>query len=611
MKKCMLVSPILNFVKVYWVSGILLLFLAPACKKNADIITTHKLELSSDTTAAYISKRLIYGGNWGCDFDLALIDSLKLYYQENNFKPFWWDILSNHPNSIKELNTLFMVAVAHGLSEKNYHPEIFPLLVRDLQSAPNQKDAYEFMADLDVLLSHQVILLAKEIAVGKLDPIQVIGGTYMLPRNMLKHNYLSEVLHSSQKISLMNGYHSNDSVYLELQALLKYFRIKQSKETELSIDFGDLKKIKPGDSLPVIREVISKLKQNNWPDSSIFTIPDTPVYIDKLIPKIKQIQEMHQLSPDGVMGFKTFQIINQSADYKIMQIRANLERQRWFSKPSKKRFVYVNIPEYRAYIYYEDSIKSMKTCVGKSLPDKYDDLVREYTDSNTLWKLPKNMETPQAYGKISVIVLNPTWTVPRSIVQNEMYWRMRNDPYYLERNNYLVYYKDKLVRSDTINWARYNAKYVPYKFVQAAGRDNALGKVKFLFYNPFDVYLHDTPSKSAFNLTQRAVSHGCVRLEDPILFGEFIIQNSSKYNPDDFRIMMGLKPKDKDRLQRILEGDTTEIKAFSHTKMIRIEQPIPVYFDYRTIYFNTNWKAQFAYDIYDKNKRIATALDQL
>ena len=119
--------------------------------------------------------------------------------------------------------------------------------------------------------------------------------------------------------------------------------------------------------------------------------------------------------------------------------------------------------------------------------------------------------------------------IPYSIIRNEMWVETcSKTPAHLSRTGHKVYRGDSLINGDTINWKRINKMQIPYQIVQDPGPKNALGTVKFMFSNPFSIYLHDTPNKSAFNLTQRAVSHGCVRLEKPILFGEFLMQNVNK-----------------------------------------------------------------------------------
>ncbi|MDC1395812.1 L,D-transpeptidase family protein, partial [Bacteroidia bacterium] len=304
--------------------------------------------------------------------------------------------------------------------------------------------------------------------------------------------------------------------------------------------------------------------------------------------------------------------INATPVDKIDQVKANLERQRWFKKPEGGPFIYINLPVYEADLHWPDSIKSMRICIGKNLPDNYDEMVRIYTDSGWLYKLPKNMETPQIASKITYAVVNPTWTVPYSIIKREMWPRLVRDPTYLSAKGFKVFRGKTEVNGDTINWRRVNKNSIPYRIVESPGPRNSLGTVKYMFNNPFSIYLHDTPNKSAFRRTQRAVSHGCVRLEKPILFGEFLMQNSTRYNADDFRIMMGYAPKDKQRLKKYDPQDSTAtVKKLVGTSKIPLNKAMPLFLDYRTIYYDENWKLHFCYDIYDQNKLILERMDRM
>ncbi|MFT4523840.1 MAG: murein L,D-transpeptidase YcbB/YkuD, partial [Bacteroidia bacterium] len=164
--------------------------------------------------------------------------------------------------------------------------------------------------------------------------------------------------------------------------------------------------------------------------------------------------------------------------------------------------------------------------------------------------------------------------------------------------------------SDSINWAKYSPTKVPFNIVQKAGDENALGKVKFIFPNPFQIYLHDTPQKSKFKWTERAVSHGCVRVEKPLELGAFLTQNIKKYDEDDFRIMMGQEPLDAERLKDYDPLDSlAKLQPIDTTMLIRLEKSIPVYFLYNTIWFDQDGQVQYRNDVYDKNKYIIRAMN--
>lgn len=577
------------------------------------MVMENELVLSPDSAHHYIKALLASETRLLCVHSLKQFDTLRTFYAQRNHKDLWWNAITGDSAQWEDIKQTFEISKIHGMYPRYYFLEVVDYYRSQLASLSSADSAYKLIAELEIIISNGMIQMYHDIANGRTNPKDLYGYTYMLPENNRKDIDWSDFLLSRKKEKLVSALHENDTTYNELLNLLAIYTKEMEKEESHPIDFSAYPKIELGDTVELLPLVIRKLKKSLEPDSSILDVSESTVYNKDLESKIKLLQEKYNLAADGVMGFKTYKIINTTAAERISQIRANLERQRWFSKPSAEKapFIYVNLPEYMAYLHYEDSVKWTKVCIGKNLPDNYDELVIQYTDSGWLNKIPKDMETPQIAAKVSVVVINPTWTVPNSIIKNEMYWQMRRDPTYLTRNHYVVYDGKKLLENEKINWARFKPNNVPYKIVQTPGEWNALGKVKYLFWNPFSIYMHDTPQKSKFKLPQRAVSHGCVRLEDPVLFGEFVMQNCTKYDTDDFRIMLGLEPVGEERLEEWDPLDSTAaIQPIDTTFQIRVEKPIPVYFDYRTVYFSLDWHPQFCYDIYDRNKYILRRLEE-
>ena len=214
------------------------------------------------------------------------------------------------------------------------------------------------------------------------------------------------------------------------------------------------------------------------------------------------------------------------------------------------------------------------------------------------------------YSNIDYVVLNPTWTVPASIVGREMFSRIVANPGYLSRNGYQVFSKGKAIDPYSIDWKKYSPGNIPYTIRQNAGDDNSLGKIKFTFKNPFDVYLHDTPLKSKFKLSNRAVSHGCVRVSNPTDLTGFILQQNTKTTYDDVRIKMGLAPIDTARARKWKEDTTSYKKVVKDTYPIKLENKMTVFFDYKTIVFDEFGNARFVFDVYDKNRLIIESMDK-
>jgi len=595
---------------IAFVTIISLLFLQ-ACKEETTVVGS-VIVLSQDSLALHIEKQFNQWNSLVCQDQLIYMDTLRNYYKARNYKPLWWDALTGDSASWSDLELTFAHSVSHGMDHRYYQLPFVHYHKGAIDSMQSTAKAYRRLAELELILSNHMLRMYEDIANGRSKPRDVYGYTYMLPPNNKKELDFDNFLNEKDKNSIIDNLHNGDTTYNKLRSILTFYLKKKLEARSTAIDFSDYPKIEVGDTVAILPQVIAKLKAKKLPNDDILNVQDTTIYTAELESLIKKLQEKYSLTPDGIMGYKTYKVINASPTDNIDQVKANMERQRWFTRPNEGAYVYINLPVYEVAMHWEDSVKTMRVCIGKNLPDNYDALVKEYTDSGWLYKLPKNMETPQIASKITYMVINPTWTIPYSIIRNEMWWRLVRDPAYLSREGYKVFRGKTEVNGDTIQWSKVNRNRIPYQIVQNPGPKNSLGTVKYMFNNPFSIYLHDTPSKSAFNKTQRAVSHGCVRLQDPILFGEYLTQNSKEYDADDFRIMMGYPPRDPERLKDYDPTDSTAaIQKLEETTIVRLEKPMPLYLDYRTVYYDREWKLHFCYDIYDQNKLILQAMDRL
>lgn len=249
----------------------------------------------------------------------------------------------------------------------------------------------------------------------------------------------------------------------------------------------------------------------------------------------------------------------------IKVIKVNLERLRWRVPITSEEKVVINIPDF-SLIWFnkEDTLTKMNVCVGAKREEAYIEKMKQYRKSKKLDDMPKNYETPQLLSVFNSIQVNPIWNIPVSIAQGEIYYQALKDPYYLSNNNIKVYYKGKVVNDpDTINWSKYSRDKLPFQFKQGAGEGNALGKFKFVFENGSSIYLHDTNNKYGFKLKNRAISHGCIRVEDPLKFAQLMVKDESQY--DRLRMEVSLPPIDTNRnvqYKKILAKKADTIKPF-------------------------------------------------
>ena len=486
--------------------------------------------------------------------------------------------------------------------------------MRNIQSHlfADEEKVYEKMALLELMVSDNMLSFHSDRVRGRTHPKEVFKGAYQLPVLQHKGFSLFSVLNNKKYREVLQKSGLVDSTYLELGKLLKkYHQRRDSGEEWITIDPVGIRKIEPGDTIEIMPQIARKLYQMGVIEKREIKKANPRYYNASFAPLVKRFQRMFGLYDDGIFGRKTFGLLNGTLQDRIDQISANMERIRWFRLPEdEKPYIAVNLPAFELDLWWPDSVKSMKVCVGKPRPANYNERYERYQKEQKYWLRPPDHETPQISSGVVYMVINPTWTVPRSIITREMFYQMKRDSFYLQKNGYGVFYKGKELRSDSINWSKYRPTKIPFDIVQEAGMDNALGKVKFIFPNPFHIYLHDTPQKSKFKWSERAVSHGCVRVENPLLLGEFLMENVDTANADDFRIWMGHEPLDPERLEEYdPEDSTARIQPLEETEIIRLNKRMPVYFLYRNIWYDHDHQLQIRNDVYDKNRLIIKAMD--
>ncbi|MDV7141629.1 L,D-transpeptidase family protein [Tropicimonas sp. TH_r6] len=288
-------------------------------------------------------------------------------------------------------------------------------------------------------------------------------------------------------------------------------------------------------------------------------------YDSKMQKAVQQFQLAHGLNPDGVAGEATIQAINVPAKTRLTSVLVAMERERWTNIPKGKRHILVNIPEFTARII--DSGKesfSTRVVVGKNV---------------------SNQQTPEFSDVMEFIVINPTWNVPRSIATKEYLPQLKRNPNAVSHLK-LVDSRGRTISRSAVNFSKYTAATFPFALKQPPSQRNALGIVKFMFPNKYNIYLHDTPSKSLFQRDRRAFSHGCVRVGDP-----------------------------KDLAYAILARQTKDPEGFFQSKLntgvesrVNLEKPIPVHIQYRTAFAKAKGQMNYRDDIYGRDAKIWAAM---
>ena len=270
------------------------------------------------------------------------------------------------------------------------------------------------------------------------------------------------------------------------------------------------------------------------------------LFDDTLETAVKNFQSRFGYTPNGMINADLIKEMNVPAEKRVEQILMNMDRMRWMSTESQNNLIVVNIPEFELHVYRDNKkVFDMDVVVGK-----------------------EGHNTMMFNGDLDQVVFCPYWNVPSSIVQKEILPEMDKDSHYLEKQDMEITGKDE----DGLPVIR-----------QKPGNKNALGKVKFLFPNSFNIYFHDTPVKSLFAKDKRAYSHGCIRLKDPEKMAEYVLRNQPEWTPEKINEAMN-------------SGDQ---------KFVKVKDPIPVLITYYTAWVDDNGKLNFREDIYGHDSDLA------
>ncbi|KQS35814.1 L,D-transpeptidase family protein [Pedobacter sp. Leaf194] len=286
----------------------------------------------------------------------------------------------------------------------------------------------------------------------------------------------------------------------------------------------------------------------------------------------------------------------------------NMERLRWVMPSAGEKFIQVNIPDFRLFYFCgSDTLISMKVCVGEKRDLNYDEQQKIFARTGDLDDKPQNKETPLLFSQIKKLYTNPVWNIPESIVQEEIYPMARRSSRYLMRKNIAVFRNNKRIENPaTIKWYKYNRDKIPFLFVQQPGTNNSLGRLKFIFPNSSSVYLHDTNFKQGFKLTNRAISHGCIRLEKPLELARLLVEDSLKY--DSIRSELNLKPlKVFVATGKKTKSIATDKEEERSTFQFVPKAETPILITYFTAWFQNN-KIQYRPDVYGMDEKLWLAM---
>ena len=453
---------------------------------------------------------------------------LPALYERRAFAPAWTDAAA-----VDDLLRAIAASRESGLDPADYHQDLLVRL-RPLAAGGGEADA-----DFDVLATDAFVCLAYHLRFGKVDPTD-LDPTWNFGRQLRAGDpvtTLQEAIDAGHPGALLASLEPQHPFYQNLKAALAAYRRIEAAGGWPTLPDGPTLRTGDRDArVPALRRRLAV-------SGDLAPASGDERYDAELAGAVARFQERHGLAVDGAVGPATRRALDVPVAARIDQLRATLERCRWIMRDVPARFVLVNIAGFTAYLVSQGEVVwESRVVVGTP-----------YT------------RTPTFRADMTYVVLNPTWTIPASIVRKEVLPGLRRDPYYLERHGY--------VRKGN-------------QYVQPPGPRNALGRIKLMLPNRHSIYLHDTPSKSYFAESRRTFSHGCVRVQKPVELAALAL--------DDPAWTV-------ESLERAI--------ATGRTRTIVLAQPLPVLILYWTAAVGRDGLVYFLPDVYDRDPAVVRALD--
>jgi murein L,D-transpeptidase YcbB/YkuD len=504
-------------------------------------------------------------GAWHCAQD---------FYRQRDFRPVWSTSLGPSRQAAALIAAIPALA-AEGLDTRRYSVERLTALAQEVKDTKSLDgaDAQQRLSDLDLELTFTYLSLAADLAAGSLQP-EKLGVEWSVKRPAPS----PEAYEASLEQAL--GAKTPDEMLKDLRTLTPrhdgYQRLTQALASYRAIaargGWGEVPAgppLKTGDGGPRVAALRARLAATGDLAASPAT-PGAPAvdrYDEALAAAVSHFQRRHGLEPTGKVDGETLAELNVPAEERVRQIEVNLERWRWMPASLGDRYIEVNVPDYRLDVVEDGQVPlTMRTIVGK----------------------PKS-RTPIFSSRMSNLQLNPVWNLPNDIVRKEIAPKLAADPGYLRRHGMVLVRvggsQEGAVRPAAANLSKLG-KGSPYRLRQRSGADNALGQVKFLFPNPFDVYLHGTTSPRLFARTERGLSHGCIRLEKPQDLAAYLLKDDPKWTPETIEAAI----------------------ATGEHRTISLPRPLPVYILYWTAWVDADGTVELRRDLYGHDAAVEQAL---
>jgi L,D-transpeptidase YcbB len=496
-------------------------------------------------------------------------DVLPDFYRARDFRPAWTDNGLVLADASAFLDALRLVA-EDGLDPENYHLATLEALLTQINAAKTKQGTKvrpEALADLEMLLTDAFLLCGSHLVHGQVNPETIQSEWFVKGRYEDLAAVLEKGLAANDIPGALDSLRPGHAVYKGLKKALRDYRALADK--------GGWPEFPPGPRLvkgdrdarvEALRRTLAATgdlivaEEDGHPD----------LFDERLERSVKAFQRRNGLEPDGAVGAATATALNVPAAERLAQIRANLERWRWITQDLGKRYILVNVADFKVEVVEAGhEVLAMPAIVGRAY-----------------------RQTPEFSARMSYIEINPAWTVPPKLAREDILPKVRKDPGYLREKGIRVFsdWREGAPEIDpaAIDWSRVEPENLSYKFRQDPGPENSLGRISFMFPNKFDVYLHDTPERGLFSRAVRDFSSGCIRVEKPLELAEYVLRDDPEWTRE--KILAAI--------------DSRE------TRVVNLRNPLGIHLLYWTAWLADDGRVQFREDIYLRDAALYRALEE-
>jgi L,D-transpeptidase YcbB len=547
-----------------WLVAVLMLAACGSAEKGRQMDEALRAVLESERRPPFVTADAEGASLW---------KRTRQFYQQREFAPAWIE------NAAPKSQMDDLIAALREANREGLDPDLYGATLiaerRDEASRgflTRQGFDPDEAGTLDVWLTYIYLKYASDLASGISDLATADRSWHIKPDDFDPFAHLTEALDRNRVTQSLRDLVPDHREYTALRDALADSR-KLADDGGWPKVPGNLR-LKPGQKHVAVPALARRLAasgdyKGRVPAEDPEADGKEPVaYGEELQEAVKRFQARHGLAVAGVVGAETVAALNVPVEARIRQIELNLERWRWLPRDLGDRYILVNVPEMRLRVFEKGRIPlAMNVVVGT-----------------------KATQTPIFNDEMSYLVFSPYWNVPDSIAQGETLPGMMRDPAYLARNNMEIIDK----AGNAIDPGEMDLDALDnYRFRQRPGAANSLGLVKFMFPNQYNVYLHDTPATSLFTRANRAFSHGCVRVAEPVALAEYVLRDQREWDTDAIEAAM---------------NSGTE-------KTVKLTEKLPVYLGYWTAFVDEDGALHFRDDVYGidagQHKRLTDRLNRL